>query len=74
MALSGLDIYKLLPKTNCRQCGFPTCLAFALHIWTGEASARLCLPVFEEGGRSTHLQEAVLEICAGMGISGGDRG
>ena len=32
MALSGLDIYKLLPKTNCRQCGFPTCLAFALSL------------------------------------------
>lgn len=30
MALSIIDLYKkLLPKTNCRQCGFPTCLAFA---------------------------------------------
>ncbi|MEW6008420.1 MAG: acetyl-CoA decarbonylase/synthase complex subunit gamma [Candidatus Omnitrophota bacterium] len=32
MALSGLEIYKLLPKTNCRKCGFPTCLAFALAL------------------------------------------
>ena len=32
MAMSGLDIYKLLPKTNCRECGFPTCLAFAMQI------------------------------------------
>lgn len=32
MALSGLDIYKLLPKTNCRKCGFPTCLAFAMQL------------------------------------------
>jgi len=32
MALSGLDIYKLLPKTNCRQCGFVTCLAFAMQL------------------------------------------
>ena len=32
MALSGLDIYKLLPKTNCRECGFATCLAFAMQI------------------------------------------
>jgi acetyl-CoA decarbonylase/synthase complex subunit gamma len=32
MALSGLDIYKLLPKTNCRECGFPTCLAFAMAL------------------------------------------
>jgi acetyl-CoA decarbonylase/synthase complex subunit gamma len=32
MGLSGLDIYKLLPKTNCRKCGFPTCLAFAIQL------------------------------------------
>ncbi|MDD5245864.1 MAG: acetyl-CoA decarbonylase/synthase complex subunit gamma [Candidatus Omnitrophica bacterium] len=32
MALSGLDIYKLLPKTNCRKCGFATCLAFAMQL------------------------------------------
>ena len=32
MALSGLDIYKLLPKTNCKQCGFATCLAYAMQL------------------------------------------
>jgi len=32
MALSGLDIYKLLPKTNCKECGFVTCLAFAMQL------------------------------------------
>jgi acetyl-CoA decarbonylase/synthase complex subunit gamma len=32
MPLSGLDIYKLLPKTNCKQCGFATCLAFAMAL------------------------------------------
>ena len=32
MGLSGLDIYKLLPKTNCRECGFATCLAFAMQL------------------------------------------
>jgi acetyl-CoA decarbonylase/synthase complex subunit gamma len=32
MALSCLDIYKLLPKTNCRQCGLATCLAFAMQL------------------------------------------
>ncbi len=32
MALSGLDIYKQLPKTNCKECGFPTCLAFAMQM------------------------------------------
>lgn len=32
MALTGLEIYKLLPKTNCKKCGFPTCLAFAMKL------------------------------------------
>lgn len=32
MALSGLDIYKLLPKTNCKECGFATCLALAMQL------------------------------------------
>ncbi|TAK34298.1 MAG: acetyl-CoA decarbonylase/synthase complex subunit gamma [Chloroflexota bacterium] len=32
MALSGIEIYKHLPKTNCKKCGFPTCLAFAMKL------------------------------------------
>ncbi len=32
MALSGLEIYKLLPRTNCRKCGHSTCLAFAMSL------------------------------------------
>ncbi|MEW6355801.1 MAG: acetyl-CoA decarbonylase/synthase complex subunit gamma [Planctomycetota bacterium] len=32
MGLTGLDIFKLLPKTNCKKCGQPTCLAFAMNL------------------------------------------
>lgn len=32
MALTGMAIYKNLPKTNCKDCGFPTCLAFAMQV------------------------------------------
>ena len=32
MALSGVQIYKFLPKTNCKECGFPTCLSFAMKL------------------------------------------
>ena len=32
MALTALDIFKNLPKTNCKDCGFPTCLAFAMQL------------------------------------------
>ena len=42
MALSGLDIYKLLPKTNCRECGFATCLAFAMQLAKKAVSVDKC--------------------------------
>lgn len=42
MALSGLDIYKLLPKTNCKECGFPTCLAFAMQLAKKAVSIDKC--------------------------------
>jgi len=48
MALTGLDIYKLLPKTNCKKCGFPTCLAFAMALATKKVSLDKCPDVTEE--------------------------
>ena len=48
MALSGLDIYKLLPKTNCKECGFPTCLAFAMQIAAKKVELSKCPHVSEE--------------------------
>jgi len=42
VALSGLDIYKLLPKTNCRECGFVTCLAFAMQLAKKSVSIDKC--------------------------------
>ncbi len=42
MALSGLDIYKLLPKTNCKECGFATCLAFAMALAQKKSSLDKC--------------------------------
>jgi len=48
MALSGLDIYKLLPRTNCKECGFPTCLAFAMKLAAKQAELVQCPYVSEE--------------------------
>ncbi|MDB4349347.1 acetyl-CoA decarbonylase/synthase complex subunit gamma [Omnitrophica bacterium] len=48
MALSGLEIYKLLPKTNCKECGFPTCLAFAMQIAAKKAPLDKCPYVSDE--------------------------
>ena len=48
MALSGLDIFKKLPKTNCKKCNFPTCLAFAMQVATGKIEVSLCPDVSPE--------------------------
>ena len=42
MALTGIQIYKLLPQTNCKECGFPTCLAFAINLASGKAELDAC--------------------------------
>ncbi|RJP20042.1 MAG: acetyl-CoA decarbonylase/synthase complex subunit gamma [Deltaproteobacteria bacterium] len=48
MALTALDIYKLLPKTNCKECGQPTCLAFAMQMASGKATLDRCPYASEE--------------------------
>jgi acetyl-CoA decarbonylase/synthase complex subunit gamma len=56
MALTGLDIYKLLPggmkpphpKANCKECGFPTCLAFAMKLAAKQVELSQCAYVSEE--------------------------
>jgi len=39
---SVLDIYKLLPRTNCRECGFLTCMAFAAKLRSDSTKSSLC--------------------------------
>jgi acetyl-CoA decarbonylase/synthase, CODH/ACS complex subunit gamma len=48
MAQSGLAIYKLLPKTNCKECGFPTCLAFAMKLAALQVDLADCPYVSDE--------------------------
>jgi acetyl-CoA decarbonylase/synthase complex subunit gamma len=47
MALKALDIFKLLPKTNCKKCGCPTCLAFAMKLAQKQTSLDQCPDVSE---------------------------
>jgi len=56
MALSGIQIYKLLPQTNCKECGYPTCLAFAMKLAAKQAELELCPYVSEES--AAQLSEA----------------
>jgi len=48
MGLTGLEIYKHLPKKNCGKCGPPTCLAFAMSLAAGKASLDSCPYVTDE--------------------------
>ena len=56
MPLTGLDIYKQLPKENCKECGLPTCLAFAMKVAAGQAGLEEC-PRLDDAARS-NLDEA----------------
>jgi acetyl-CoA decarbonylase/synthase complex subunit gamma len=48
MAMTGLQIFKLLPKTNCGECGVPTCMAFAMKLAAKNAELALCPYASEE--------------------------
>jgi acetyl-CoA decarbonylase/synthase complex subunit gamma len=50
MALTGIEIFKLLPKTNCGDCGVPTCLAFAMSLAAAKAELSKCPHVSDPAG------------------------
>ena len=56
MALKGLDIFKLTPKKNCKECGSPTCMAFCMKVAQGAVSIDKC-PYFSEEAKAK-LSEA----------------
>jgi acetyl-CoA decarbonylase/synthase complex subunit gamma len=56
MALTGIQIYKLLPQTNCKECGFPTCLAFAMKLAAKQVELSACPYVTPEA--KTQLAES----------------
>lgn len=70
MALTGIQIFKLLPKTNCKECGVPTCLAFAMNLASGKAELDSCPYVSDEA--RAQLAEAsappIRPIAIGKGV------
>ena len=71
--LSPIDIYKLLPKTNCKECGEENCMAFATKIVNREAQIDQCLPLLEEKYSKAYnqlkemLKPPVKEVVVGIG-------
>jgi len=71
MPLTGIEIFKLLPKTNCGECGVPTCLAFAMNLATGKADLSKCPKVSDES--KAKLQEASAPPIRPVTIGSGKR-
>jgi acetyl-CoA decarbonylase/synthase, CODH/ACS complex subunit gamma len=70
MALTGIDIFKQLPKTNCGDCGVPTCLAFAMKIAAGQAELAGCPHLSEDAASA--LSEASAPPIRAVTIGVGD--
>ncbi len=71
MAMTGVEIFKLLPKTNCKKCGFPTCLAFAMKLAQRQADISACPDVSEEAKAT--LGEASAPPIRGMKLGVGEK-
>ena len=56
MALSGIQIFKMTPKKNCKECGCPTCMAFSMKVAQGAVALDKC-PYFSEEAKAK-LSEA----------------
>jgi len=56
MALTGMQIYKNLPKTNCKDCGLPTCMAFAMQVAAKQRALADCPHI--SGDAEAALSEA----------------
>lgn len=71
--LSPIDVYKLLPKTNCKECGVENCMAFATKIVNREVTLDQCKPLLKKENEKAYkqlkemLKPAVKEVIVGVG-------
>ena len=63
--LKALDIFKLLPGTNCRKCGEPSCLAFAVKLVGRDIEITKCDPLFSE--KNQEKQKVLFELLQASG-------
>jgi acetyl-CoA decarbonylase/synthase complex subunit gamma len=70
MGLTGIQIFKLLPKTNCKECGVPTCLAFAMNLASGKAELDSCPYVSDEAREQLAEASAppIRPVAVGAGV------
>ncbi len=71
--LSPIDVYKLLPKTNCKECGEKNCMAFATKLVSRETSLENCPPLLTKEHKKAYkqlmelLKPAIKEVVIGVG-------
>ena len=71
MALTGMQIYKNLPRTNCKDCGLPTCMAFAMQVAAKQRSLSDCPHITDEA--TDTLSEASAPPMKLVKIGAGDK-
>jgi acetyl-CoA decarbonylase/synthase complex subunit gamma len=71
MPLTGIEIFKSLPKTNCGECGVPTCLAFAMNLAAGKAELSACPYISDEA--KAKLEESSAPPIRPVTIGVGDK-
>jgi len=70
MALKGIDIFKLTPKTNCKACGNPTCMAFAMKVAQGAIPVEKCPHMSEDA--KAQLNEATAPPMKAIKVGAGE--
>ncbi|HWQ66548.1 MAG TPA: acetyl-CoA decarbonylase/synthase complex subunit gamma [Methanospirillum sp.] len=73
--ISPIDVYKLLPRTNCGECGVPNCMAFATQVVNGEAVTDGCPPILTPPytGAYHQLSELLAPLVRAIVFGTGDR-
>jgi len=73
--LSPIDVYMLLPRTNCKECGEPNCIAFAAKLVNREVSLEKCPPILKKEHEKLYkkLQEILAPVIKEITIGTGER-
>ena len=69
MALKALDIFKLTPKKNCKDCGFPTCMAFSMKVASGAVEVGKCPHMSDDA--IAKLSEATAPLMKALKVGAG---
>ena len=69
MALKALDIFKLTPKKNCKDCGFPTCMAFSMKVASGAVEVSKCPHMSDDS--IAKLSEATAPLMRALKVGSG---